>query len=442
MSIFIKGLAKFTGRWAGFAVVALLWGASAQAQSLSELVPNLLKKDDLIIAARADMVAARERVRVALGGWFPQLNVSAQYAYEKQIQPGPDTRAPARDLDISVTQLLWDFGLTNAQVRSSSLVLDQANSNLSAAIQDRLLQGVTAYLNVYRTNEVLNFARQSEENIKKQTEIENSLVKRGAGFSTDVLQAKVQLAGAQARRVLAQGELKVARNAFREIFEKNPGSFQKMILPAFPNDRLPTRLKDAIFIALDNNPQLEAAHFASQIAKEDINVTRANEFFPRFEAIAQTKFSKDTAGVLGSEQDFLGGVQFIYPFNLGFTAINSLRASKKGFTAATGRFVDTKGKVEQQLRDAWDNLNTQRENAKLLRNQANIAAEFLTLARKERKLGKRSLLDVLNGEVNLVNAESDAASAERLVDVAAFTLLAIMGQLDIDAVTRQAKRAN
>ena len=45
-------------------------------------------------AARADMVAARERTRVALGGWFPQLNVNGQYGYEKQIQPGADTRAP------------------------------------------------------------------------------------------------------------------------------------------------------------------------------------------------------------------------------------------------------------------------------------------------------------------------------------------------------------
>ncbi len=144
---------------------------------------------------------------------------------------------------------------------------------------------------------------------------------------------------------------------------------------------------------------------------------------------------------MGGEQDFLSMVQFIYPFNLGFTAVNSLRASKRGADSATGRYVDAKGKVEQQVRDAWDNLNTARENAMLLRNQANIAAEFLTLARKERKLGKRSLLDVLNGETNLVNAESDAASAERDVDIAAFTLLAVMGKLAAKAVMRPAKPA-
>ena len=145
--------------------------------------------------------------------------------------------------------------------------------------------------------------------------------------------------------------------------------------------------------------------------------------------------------MLGGEQDFLSMVQFLYPFNLGLTAVNSLRASKNDVTGAVGRYVDAKGKVEQQVRDAWDKLNTDRENAALLRNQADISAEFLELARKERKLGKRSLLDVLNGETSLVNAESEATSAERDVDIAAFTLLAVMGRLDAVTVMRPVKPA-
>ncbi len=86
MSQNYKGLASFCRSLlvAGFAVTA--FGFSAYAQPLSELVPSLLKKDDLVNAARADMVAGRERIRVALGGWFPQLNIDAQYGYEKQIQ--------------------------------------------------------------------------------------------------------------------------------------------------------------------------------------------------------------------------------------------------------------------------------------------------------------------------------------------------------------------
>jgi len=299
MSTFTYGLASFYRSLLATGLALIFLSVSAQAKPLSELVPGLLKKDDLVNAARADMVAARERTRVALGGWFPQLNVDAQYGYERQIQPGADTRAPTRQLDLSITQLLWDFGSTNAQVCTASLTMDQANANLSAAIQNRLLQSVTAYLNMIRTYDVLSFSQKSEQNIKKQSELEDALVKRGAGLSTDVLQAKVQLAGAQARRVRANGDLKVARNAYREVFESEPPGYQGLVKPAFPGDMLPSSIKEAIAIALDHNPQLQAAHFASLISKEDVNLTRANEFFPRFQAVLQSKVAKDVGGTLG-----------------------------------------------------------------------------------------------------------------------------------------------
>ena len=64
--------------------------------------------------------------------------------------------------------------------------------------QQLLLEGAQAYLNVLKANEKLQYAFRSEESIKKQTGIEESLVERGAGLSSDVLQAKQQLAGARA----------------------------------------------------------------------------------------------------------------------------------------------------------------------------------------------------------------------------------------------------
>ena len=104
-------------------------------------------------------------------------------------------------------------------------------------------------------------------------------------------------------------------------------------------------------------------------------------------------------------------------------------------TAAARRVSDLQDQIEEQARNAWSNLQTARENAALLRNQANISAEFLELARKERQLGKRSLIDVLSGETNLINAQSDAASAESDVVIAGLTLLSVMGQLGAEVVS-------
>ena len=173
----------------------------------------------------------------------------------------------------------------------------------------------------------------------------------------------------------------------------------------------------------------------ARIAAEAIQTTKSTEFYPTFELIGESKFKKEVGGTVGFERETLGKLQFTYPFNLGFTAVNTLRAVEADSMAAAQRVSDLQDQIEEQARNAWSNLQTARENAALLRNQANISAEFLELARKERQLGKRSLIDVLSGETNLINAQSDAASAESDVVIAGLTLLSVMGQLGAEVVS-------
>ena len=95
---------------------------------------------------------------------------------------------------------------------------------------------------------------------------------------------------------------------------------------------------------------------------------------------------------------------------------------------------DARRQVEEQARNAWQALLTAQANADHLSNQANIAAEFLELARKERKLGQRSLIDVLSGETALIGAQAEADRAQASVSIAGYQLLAAMGRLDLASV--------
>ncbi len=91
--------------------------------------------------------------------------------------------------------------------------------------------------------------------------------------------------------------------------------------------------------------------------------------------------------------------------------------------------ADTRRRIVEETRNAWQDLHTARATAASRKNQADIAAAFLELAREERKLGNRSLIDVLTGETELINAQSDAESAESDVIIAAYKLLNIVGEL-------------
>jgi len=411
--------------------------APARAETLQDLLPSFLESHNLYKAANADVSTAAESLKATEGGWYPSLDVTTTYGNEQQNKPsGSDsTNMVSREADFIVTQRLWDGGATSSSIRSAELSQQQAEAVLVSTKSSLLLRAVSAYVNVLRARQALTYAVQSEENVKKQTELEDALVKRGAGFSTDVLQAKVQLAGAQARRARAAGALQVAKNAYRGVFNKDPGQAESLVMPSLPVDQLPATVEEAVDEALKNNSQLVAADLTSRIAETNIAAARASGFFPTLDAKLDYKLKRDVGATVGNQREVFGKVEMNFPFNLGFTAVNTLKASENTHKASVFRYADTKSQIEQLTRNSWEQLKTAKNNAELLGNQANIAAEFLEFARKERTLGRRSLLDVLSGETALINASSDAASAGIDVAIAVFTLLESMGQLNESALT-------
>ena len=87
-----------------------LAGVQANAQTFADEASDLLRRHNLIKAAEADVAGAPERARVALGAWFPNMNLISFYGHEDQIQPNTDnTSLATREFDVTITQLLWDL---------------------------------------------------------------------------------------------------------------------------------------------------------------------------------------------------------------------------------------------------------------------------------------------------------------------------------------------
>ena len=93
-------------------------GWSKEDHPFFERYLTLLKRHKLVKAAEADIEGARQRIQSTVGGWYPQLNLSSFYGKEKQNNfATEDTLLVAREFGITITQLLWDFGVVNSQIR-------------------------------------------------------------------------------------------------------------------------------------------------------------------------------------------------------------------------------------------------------------------------------------------------------------------------------------
>ena len=395
----------------------------------------VLKNHKLIEASKIDSKAAEFRVKQSKGAYYPSLDVTANYGHERIIKHGPtnDTQLVARDATAKITQTITDFGLRESTVKTSELSLKQSLALEKQIKNDLLLRALTAYLRVIQSRESVKYAVQSVANIKKQTELEDAAVSAGGGLTSDVLQAKTQLAGAQARLIQFEGVLDAAKHEFEYLYGFFPKILNDLKLIKPITDQLPQSIEETVEKTMKNNPSLIAARITEDIGKEAINTARSS-LFPTIKGILSHSEKQDFGGIVGFKRESSAKIDFSYPLNLSFSEYAGKDAAVESYLATSTRIRDQENMIKQMVRTTWDGLDTAQKNAEFLTNQARISGEFLELARKERKAGNRTLLDVLGGETALINAQADAIAAKIEVLINSYTLLSLMGGLTLDTI--------
>lgn len=419
-------------------MLAMLFSSGVRAETLREAVESILLRHDRILAAQADLSAAGERKDQVWRTLFtPNLAVTSHVGKERQSNQtsGPDTDMTSRELDLAVRQLLFDFGKGMADVSVQDWQQQQMREALENANQTLILDAVVSYLNLARANKVLEFAKKSVANVRHQGEVESARVTLGKGYSTDVLQAKAQLAGAEARQVQSRGILLRSEDHVRTVFLREPEEVVGLVSPDDSLVILPNAMDDALKSSIASNPQLRQLAALVDGLQAARRSAKISGFLPTVNGVWEYKMKNDVGGVDGFERENFVKAEMSFPFNLGLASVSSVRAAQRDLDAATNRYNDTLLLVREQVRTSWHNLETSRENADLLTTQASLAEKFLDLAKEERALDKRTLLDVLNGETALINARSDALSANTDVRIASYTLLQAMGTLSTEVLS-------
>lgn len=425
---------KFLVGWVGLCLL-LLGVSDASAQEMRGRLEQLLTSDNLIEAAIRDQQGATERQRVTEGNFFPTLNITSFVGREDQENiNASDTLLTARQLSLSVTQKLWDFGATSAGIERSRIEKREFALREEVARQDLLLRALIAHLNVLQAREVVSFAIESEDNLAEQAKVERQRIEAGSGAETDLLQVRSRLAGAKIRRVSAQRAVALAENFYQRVYGYGPDEASLGEIPELPANAIPTSVDEAVELALSRNLLMRVARLRTDQLLETAKQTEAESYYPSLDLIGEINYKNDVDGTEGFERDAIGKVELSFPFNLGLTAMNTVKATDLAHEAGIYRLNDLQAQIEQQVRDSWEDYRTAVRSLALAAEQVDLTADFLELAKEERKIGKRSLIDVITGETLYLDAQADAVATERTVEIAGFTLLSLVSHLTIDTV--------
>jgi TolC family type I secretion outer membrane protein len=338
-------------------------------------------------------------------------------------QGGAQTTNPL-EAALNAEQPLYRGGRTVAGVARAESEVDAQRAVLRSVEQGVLLGAVTAYMDVWRDQAVLRLTVNNEQVLARQLEATQDRFEVGELTRTDVAQSEARLARATAQRIAAEGGLTASRAVFQEVVGFLPGTLDAP--PAL--EGLPASEQEVVGAARDDNPAVLSARFAEQAARHQIDVSRG-QLLPEAFLTGEARHSEEVGSKDGETDLARGLVEVTVPLYQRGLVSSQVRESKQ-FAIQRSREIEESSRFAERVAiESWEDLETAQARSVSFQSEVRSSEIALEGVRQENAVGARTILDVLDAEQELLDAQVNLTRARRDEIVASYQVLSAMGRL-------------
>jgi protease secretion system outer membrane protein len=420
--------------------VALLAGSvDASALTLQQAYERALQNDPTYRMAIQDRAAGRENRIIGRSALLPSVvgnysanQVRADIDYGKDILGRDNIQHPKYISRSAVVQLRQPLFSMEAYARYKQGV---AQSNYSEAVFDArtadvAVRVVGAYLEALYAEEQLRLIKAQRDMYAEQRTVNDRTFKAGEGTRTDMLETQARLDLAEAQVLEAQDQVLNSRNALAAIIGGEVDSLQGLGDSFRPRPLAPASFEAWRELALKNNPDLEAANFAIEAARQELNKARSGHI-PRVDLIGSySKNASETLNTLGQDSTQRAiGVQVNIPIYQGGYVNAVSRQASAGLEKARAELELRTDKVTNELRKEFNAAQTSMVKIEAYEKAVSSGELLVKATEQSIKGGVRINLDLLNARQQLFTSQRDLAMARYGYMIANLRLRAHAGTL-------------
>lgn len=405
-------------------ISAALGGLSTQvsADTLAEIYDQAKENDPTLLSAAAQRDAAFEAVTSSRATLLPQINLTAGYNLtrgEKETDTGSsyDTDVNSLTAGIAFSQQLYN--------RTSWITLDTAEKSARqqdasyAAIQQALILRVaTAYFDVLRAQDNLEFVQAEKAAVGRQLEQTKQRFEVGLSAITDVHDAQAQYDSVLADEVLAQNTLTNSYEGLREITGQSHSELYVLDTDRFSATKTQAAIDALVEEAQQKNLSLLSARIAQDVAKDNISL-QSSGHLPSLTldgGYSYTDLDTDldkyyNYSTNGTTNDFNIGLNLSVPLYTGGATTSLTKQAEFNYVAASQQLEATYRSVVKDVRAFNNNISASIGALRAYEQTVVSAKSALEATEAGFDVGTRTIVDVLDSTRRLYDANKNLSNA-------------------------------
>jgi outer membrane protein len=301
---------------------------------------------------------------------------------------------------LTISQPILQGFQTVARTRQADAGVMAARARLLASEQQVLFDAASAYVDVVRDRELLTLNDSNVAVLGRQLQATTRRLQAGEVTQTDVAQAELRLSSARAARSQANAALQNSRAAYERVIGEPPGA----LVPPQPL-AMPFASAEAVrsFAAI-NNPTVVASAFDAASARAAINV-QFGQFVPQLSLQGQLYRDDNASSIRGYRVKGESiTANLTIPLYQGGAEYSAVRQAREQAVQARRLLDDQRRVAVENAAQAWAQLVAAEQQAELDRRSIGTGVTALDGVQREALIGSRTTLDVLNAELELLNA--------------------------------------
>ncbi len=414
------------------AVLLLVLTLPTQAETLPQMVQKVLATHPELLAGRAQLRASEEGLTAAKSGYYPSLSVAVGGGSEWSDNPA--TRLAGKEVELSrseaavmLKQPLYDGGQTSALTERETATVTSRQQQVAELEQQVVLQGVEVYIGVLRAQQELELVKDNlavHQKIKAQIE---QRVKGGAGTDADLKQTEARLALARTRLLVAQSGLQEASARYQRVVGEPPSRLEP--LPKISAPLLQQPLESLLTRLRSQSPTL-------QRAEADIRVSEAEQALmgtplrPQIALELSTTHHNNIDATAGVNADRLAMVRLNYLLATGGGDFARQRRAAELVESSRQQREKAQRELEERLALYHNQWQMSRDQLPFLQKHADSSTTVRNAYQQQFEVGRRTLLDLLDGENELFTARQTLIRGEFQFQQSEYRLLGLLQALN------------